>query len=220
MAVPDALRRWLDGGRTGVKVCGFTREEDALAAVEAGVDALGFNFYPQSKRAVQLAEISAWVKKLPADIARVAIVVHPDETLLRELTQSGLFHALQFHGGETPEFCAAWGGDFYIKARPISDAASADAALADPAPCLLLDAHAPGVHGGTGTTIDWSLAADVVSAAARPVVLSGGLRPDNVAEAVRQVHPTAVDTASGVESSPGIKDPALMRAFVEAARAG
>ncbi|MFM8790572.1 MAG: phosphoribosylanthranilate isomerase, partial [Chthoniobacterales bacterium] len=78
----------------------------------------------------------------------------------------------------------------------------------------------PGVHGGTGTTIDWSLAADVVSAAARPVVLSGGLRPDNVAEAVRQVRPTAVDTASGVESSPGIKDPALMRAFVEAARAG
>jgi len=218
MAVPDALRRWLDGGRTGVKVCGFTREEDALAAIDAGVDALGFNFYPQSKRAVQLPAIAPWLRKLPGDIGRVAIVVHPDEALLRELTQSGLFHALQFHGGETPEFCAAWGGDFYIKARPISDAASADAALADPAPCLLLDAHAPGLHGGTGTTIDWSLAGDVVSAAARPVVLSGGLRPDNVAEAVRLVRPAAVDTASGVESSPGIKDATLMRAFVQAAR--
>jgi phosphoribosylanthranilate isomerase len=218
MAVPDALRRWLDGGRTGVKVCGFTREEDALAAVDAGVDALGFNFYPQSKRAVQLSAVAAWVKKLPADIGRVAIVVHPDEPLLRELTQSGLFHALQFHGGETPEFCAAWGGDFYVKARPISDAASVDAALADPAPCLLLDAHAPGVHGGTGKAIDWSLAAEVVAAAARPVVLSGGLRPDNVAEAVRQVHPAAVDTASGVESSAGIKDAAQMRLFVTAAR--
>ena len=216
--VPDALRRWLDGGRTGVKVCGITREEDARAAIDADADALGFNFYPQSKRAVRLGEIAPWVKKLPSGLGRVAIVVHPDEALLRELTQCGLFHALQFHGGETPEFCAAWGGDFYIKARPISDAASADAALADPAPCLLLDAHAPGVHGGTGTTIDWSLAADVVSAAARPVVLSGGLRPDNVTEAVRQVHPAAVDTASGVESSPGIKDPALLRAFVEAAR--
>jgi phosphoribosylanthranilate isomerase len=218
--VPDALRRWLDGGRTGVKVCGFTREEDALAAIDAGVDALGFNFYPQSKRAVRLAEIAPWLKKLPADIGRVAIVVHPDEALLRELTQCGLFHALQFHGGETPEFCAAWGGDFYIKARPISDAASADAALADPAPCLLLDAHAPGVHGGTGRTIDWQVAAAVASAAARPVVLSGGLRPDNVAAAVRQVHPCAVDTASGVESSPGMKDAAQMRLFVTAARAG
>jgi len=218
MAVPDALRRWLDGGRTGVKVCGFTREADALSAVDAGVDALGFNFYPQSKRAVQLSDIAPWVKKLPADIGRVAIVVHPDEKLLRELTQSGLFHALQFHGGETPEFCTAWGGDFYIKARPISDAASADAALADPAPCLLLDAHAPGVHGGTGTTIDWSLAADVVAAAARPVVLSGGLRPDNVTDAVHRVRPAGVDTASGVESAAGIKDAALMRAFVEAAR--
>ena len=216
--VPDALRRWLDGGRTGVKVCGFTREEDAHAAIDAGVDALGFNFYAQSKRAVRLGDIAPWLKKLPSDIGRVAIVVHPDEALLRELTHSGLFHALQFHGGETPEFCAAWGGDFYIKARPISDAASADAALADPAPCLLLDAHAPGVHGGTGRIIDWQLAASVAGAAARPVVLSGGLRPDNVAEAVRQVHPAAVDTASGVESSPGVKDAVQMRAFVTAAR--
>lgn len=218
MAVPDALRRWLDGGRTGVKVCGITREEDALAAIDAGVDALGFNFYPQSKRAVQLADISAWVGKLPADIGRVAVVVHPDEALLRELTRSGLFHALQFHGGEMPEFCAAWGGDFYIKARPVSDAASVDAALADPAPCLLLDAHAPGVHGGTGRSIDWDLAAEVVRAASRPVVLSGGLRPGNAAVAVRQVRPAAIDAASGVESAPGIKDAALMRALVEAMR--
>jgi len=217
--VPDALRRWLGSGRTGVKVCGLTREEDAHAAIDAGVDALGFNFYPQSKRAVHLTDISPWLKKLPSDIGRVAIVVHPDEALLRELTHSGLFHALQFHGGETPEFCAAWGGDFYIKARPISDIASADAALADPASCLLLDAHAPGVHGGTGRTIDWELAAGVVEAAARPVVLSGGLRPDNVAEAVRLVRPAAVDTASGVESAPGVKDAALMRSFVAAARA-
>lgn len=218
MAVPDALRRWLDGGRTGVKVCGITREEDALDAIDAGVDALGFNFYPQSKRAVRLADIAAWVEKLPAGIARVAVVVQPDDVLLRELTRAGLFHALQFHGGETPGLCAAWGGDFYIKACPISDPASAAAALADPAPCLLLDAHAPGVHGGTGTTIDWSLAGDVVAAAGRPVVLSGGLRPDNVAGAVHRVSPTAVDTASGVESSPGIKDAALMRALVAAVK--
>lgn len=218
MAVPDPLRRWLDGGRTGVKVCGITRAEDALAAIEAGVDALGFNFYPRSKRAVRLADIAGWVKKLPDEIGRVAVVVHPEEALLRELTQSGLFHAMQFHGGESPVICTAWGGDFYVKACPISDGASAAAALGDPAPCLLLDAHAPGVHGGTGRTIDWSLAAGVVRESGRPVVLSGGLRPDNVAGAVQDVSPAAVDAASGVESSPGIKDAVLMRALVAAVR--
>lgn len=214
--VPAALRRWLEGGRTGVKVCGITREEDAHAAVDAGVDALGFNFYPKSKRAIRLEDIAPWLKKLPEDIGRVAVVVQPDEALLLEITRSGLFHALQFHGGETPEFCSSWGGEFYIKARAISDEASGHEALADPAPCLLLDAHAPGIYGGTGQTIDWAMAAEIAGAAGRPVVLSGGLQPDNVAEAVRQVHPAAIDTASGVESSPGVKDPALMRALVAA----
>jgi len=216
--VPEALRRWLEGGRTGLKVCGITREEDALAAAEAGVDALGFNFYPRSKRVVRLEDIKPWLKKLPEDVGRVAVVVQPNEALLREITRSGLFHALQFHGGETLEFCSTWGGEFYIKARAISDEASGHEAFADPAPCLLLDAHAPGVYGGTGRTIDWAVAAEIAVAAGRPIVLSGGLRPDNAAEAVRQVHPAAIDTASGVESSPGIKDPVLMRALVAAVR--
>lgn len=214
--MPDALRRWLGGGRIGVKICGITREEDALAAIAAGVDALGFNFYSRSKRAVRLDDIASWVGRLPADIARVAVVVRPGEPLLRDLVQSGLFHALQFHGGEDPEFCAAWGGGFYIKACPISDRASVGGALADPAPCVLLDAHAPGQHGGTGRTIDWALASRITRSAVRPVVLSGGLRPENAADAVQQVRPIAVDTASGVESAPGIKDAALMRDFVRA----
>ncbi len=216
--VPAGLRRWLEGGRTGVKVCGITREEDALAAIDAGVDALGFNFYAGSKRCVRIADVAGWIGKLPADVGRVAVVVKAEEQLLRELRESGLFHAFQFHGGESAESCAAWGGDFYIKACPISDQASAQAALADPAPCLLLDAHAPGVFGGTGRVIDWSLAANVAQAAGRPVVLSGGLNPDNLADAIAQVRPTAVDTASGVESSPGRKDAAKMRAFVAAAQ--
>lgn len=216
--VPPVLRPWLDSGRTGIKVCGITREEDARAAIEAGVDALGFNFYPKSKRAVRLADISAWVNELPAGIARVAVVVHPDESLLRELSQSGLFHTLQFHGGEDERLCARWGGEFYVKARPISDEPSAGEALADPSPCLLLDAHAPGVYGGTGQVIDWSLAARVARGVRVPVVLSGGLTPGNVAAAVDRVRPAAVDTASGVESSPGKKDEAKMRAFVAAVR--
>jgi phosphoribosylanthranilate isomerase len=214
--VPAGLRRWLESGRTGVKVCGVTREEDARAAIEAGVDALGFNFYAGSKRCVRLGDIAGWVGLLPAEVGRIAVVVNADEALLRELQESALFHAFQFHGGEAPETAAAWGGEFYIKACPISDEASAEAALADPAPCLLLDAHAPGVFGGTGRVIDWSLAAQVAGKAKRPVVLSGGLNPDNVADAVRSVRPAAVDTASGVESAPGLKDAAKMRSFVAA----
>lgn len=217
--IPAGLGRWLGGGRTGVKVCGITCEEDAHAAVEAGVDALGFNFFPRSKRAVRLETIASWVAHLPDDVGRVAVVVQPDERLLGELRDSGLFHALQFHGGEEPEFCVRWGAEFYIKARPVSDGASASVAVADPAPCLLLDAHAPGVYGGTGRVIDWSLAAGVVQSAGRPVVLSGGLNPGNVGAAVAAVHPVAVDTASGVESAPGRKDAAGMRAFVSAVAA-
>ena len=217
--IPAGLRRWLGGGRTGVKVCGVTREEDARAAFEAGVDALGFNFYDKSKRAVRLDDVAAWISRLPEDVGRVAVVVQPDENLLRALSGSGLFHALQFHGGEAEDFCARWGGDFYIKACPLSDEASAAVATVHPAPCLLLDAHAPGEFGGTGRTIDWSLAAGVVRAVGRPVVLSGGLHPDNVAAAVAAVRPVAVDTASGVESAPGLKDAAKMKAFVAAVRA-
>ena len=216
--LPAGLRRWLDGGRTGIKVCGVTRKEDAFAAIDAGVDALGFNFYSGSKRCVRLDDVAAWIGKLPDDIGRVAVVVNADGNLLRDLQASGLFHAFQFHGDETPEVCARWGGDFYARARALAGEDSLTSALADPAPCLLLDAHAPGVFGGTGKTIDWSLAARVVSEANRPVVLSGGLNPDNVATAIAQVHPTAVDLASGVESAPGIKDADKMRALVRAVR--
>jgi phosphoribosylanthranilate isomerase len=217
--IPAGLRRWLGGGRTGVKFCGLTREKDAWSAIEAGADALGFNFYAKSKRHVPLGEVAEWVARLPDDVARVAVVVQPDEALLRTLQSSGLFHALQFHGGESPDFCARWGGEFYVKACPVSDDTSAHTAAADPAPCLLLDAHAPGEFGGTGRTIDWTLAARVVREAPRPVVLSGGLHAANVSGAIAAVRPVAVDTASGVESAPGIKDAEKMKAFVAAVRA-
>jgi len=218
MMIPAGLRRWLEGGRTGVKVCGITREQDALAAIELGVDALGFNFYPKSKRAVKLSEVAPWIARLPGGVGRVAVLVQPDEALLGDLAASGLFHAWQFHGGESPDLCARWGGGFYVKACPIADEASAESALRDPAPCLLLDAHAPGDFGGTGRVIDWTIAASVAVRAGRPVVLSGGLHPGNVAEAVRRTKPAAVDTASGAESSPGIKDATRMRDFVQAVR--
>ena len=201
-----------------MKVCGITRETDAVAAVDAGVDALGFNFYPGSKRHVRLEDVSGWIAGLPDEIGRIAVLVNAEENLLRDLQASGLFHAFQFHGDETAETCLRWGGNFYLRACPITDEASANAALSDAAPCLLLDAHAPGTYGGTGRVIDWSLAARVARAAKRPVVLSGGLHPGNVASAVAQVRPAAVDVASGVESAPGRKDAAKMRDFVAAVR--
>lgn len=214
--VPAGLRRWLEGGRPGIKVCGITREEDALAAIAVGIDALGFNFYPESKRYIPLVDAAGWIERLPEEVGRIAVVVNADKDLLHRLRGSGLFHAIQFHGDESPAFCAKHAGEFYIKARPLSDHASADTAGGDPAPCLLLDAHAPGLFGGTGRVIDWSLAAQV--AACRPIVLSGGLHAGNIAAAVARVNPIAVDTASGVESSPGIKDPVKMRDFVAALR--
>lgn len=214
--VPAGLRRWLEGGRPGIKVCGITREEDALAAIAVGIDALGFNFYPESKRYIPLVDAAGWIERLPEEVGRIAVVVNADKDLLHRLRGSGLFHAIQFHGDESPAFCAKHAGEFYIKARPLSDHASADTAGGDPAPCLLLDAHAPGLFGGTGRVIDWSLAAQV--AARRPTVLSGGLHAGNIAAAVARVNPIAVDTASGVESSPGIKDPVKMRDFVAALR--
>lgn len=215
---PEGLRRWLGGARTGVKVCGITRETDAWAAIEAGVDALGFNFYPRSKRCVELSALAKWIEKLPPTIGRVAVVVNPEEALLEALAQRNFFHALQFHGEETPEFCTLWGGAFYIKAMALSDAASVTRAVSFPSPGLLLDVHAPGIFGGTGRPVDWVLAAEVVRLAKQPVVLSGGLHPHNVAQAVQQVGAVAVDTASGVEIAPGIKDAALMQNFVAAAR--
>jgi phosphoribosylanthranilate isomerase len=216
--IPPGLRRWLAGDRTGVKVCGVTIEDNALACIEAGADALGFNFYPRSKRAVCLDDVAGWVARLPEEIGRVAVVVQPDEEVLDALNNSGLFHALQFHGGESASFCARHGGDFYLKAKALTDEVSASAVLEDSAPCLLLDAHAPGVFGGTGQVIDWTLAAMVVREAKVPVVLSGGLNPGNVAAAVQAVRPAAIDIASGVESSPGVKDPALVEALVAAVR--
>ncbi len=217
----ERWRGWLETpGRVGVKVCGVRTERNAMEVVEAGADALGFNLFPGSKRFVELATVAGWIDQLPPHVLRVAVVVEAAADLVQELVCGGLFDAVQFHGRETPEFCRQHGGHRWIKAFPVQDEASLAPVLSFGAPALLLDAHAPGVHGGTGRTIDWSLAARCVDVATVPVILSGGLRPDNIETAVRQVRPAAVDTASGVETSPGVKDPSLVRALVEAVRRG
>ena len=208
------------------KICGITTTEDALGCVEAGAGALGFNFYPPSPRSIPVDADLGWICKLKSDypdVAFVAVVVNPDEALLMRLRTAGCFDAIQFHGDESPGFCAGGAKGFsrWIKALRVRSEADLAPVLAYDTPFLLLDAAVPGAYGGSGHAIDWDLAAGFVNAhPERRVILAGGLKPDNVAEAVAKVHPHAVDVASGVESAPGAKDPAKVRAFIAKALAG
>jgi phosphoribosylanthranilate isomerase len=208
------------------KICGITSHEDALRTIDSGAGALGFNFYPPSPRAISSEGDMRWISKLKTDypdIAMVAVVVNPDEELLKRLEQAECFDAIQFHGDESPEFCAAAGHRFprWIKALRIRSQSDLVAATAFKTSFLLLDAAVPGTYGGSGHMIDWDLGSEFVSAHPEThVILAGGLNPSNVAEAVRSVRPHAVDVASGVESAPGQKDPEKVSSFIANAMNG
>ncbi len=197
--------------------------DDACGVIESGAGALGFNFYPPSPRSIWTDRDLDWIKKLKMgypDIAFVAVVVNPEEKLLVLLRECGCFDAIQFHGDETPQFCASEGEKFpyWIKALRVRSDADLLVATEYETPFLLLDAAVPGTYGGSGHIIDWNLAAGfVVKHPEKRVLLAGGLTPKNVAEAVAKVHPHAVDAASGVESSAGVKDPLKVREFITAA---
>ncbi len=202
------------------KICGITTPDDALGCIEAGAGALGFNFYPLSPRSISVNGDLLWIAKLKADypdIALVAVVVNPEKALLKHLLAAGCFDAVQFHGDEKPEFCAAEGAAFGIWIKALRVRSEADLATAPnyETTFLLLDAAVPGSYGGSGKTTEWGLASKFISENPRQrVLLAGGLTPENVAEAVARVRPHAVDVASGVESSPGRKDPVKVREFI------
>jgi len=201
---------------TRVKICGVTRVEDAVTAARLGADAIGLMFYPQSPRAVSADQARCIVRALPPFVAAVGVFVDPAPEDVRAALAAVPLHLLQFHGDETPEFCAQFGVD-YLKAarvRPGLDLIQYAARHAG-AKALLLDNFVQGAHGGTGQTFDWSL---IPGALPLPLVLSGGLDPGNVAEAVRRVRPWAVDVSSGVESARGVKDPHKIAAFIQGAR--
>jgi phosphoribosylanthranilate isomerase len=208
-------------GGVRVKICGLTRAEDAAAAVEAGADALGFNFWPGSKRALDFAEAAGWIAEVPARAVRIAVVVNPAEKLLRTLADSGLFDAVQFHGDESPAFCADCGLPWLRAFRGRGGAGQGGTPEEYATPWWLFDAAAPGgIYGGTGHRADWESVAGIVRQhPSRGLFLAGGLTPENVGPAIRSVRPFGVDVAGGVESAPGVKDPTRMRAFVQAARA-
>lgn len=205
------------------KICGITNREDALAAIESGCGALGFNFYPPSPRSISTETDLGWIRQLGElfpDIGFIAVVVNPAAELLRKLHESECFDGIQFHGDESPEFCAEQGAPYayWIKALRVRTEADLIGAAAFETDFLLLDAAVPGSYGGSGQKLDWSLAAEFIKEySTKRVILAGGLTPENVADAVAQVHPHAVDVASGVEISPRCKDHRKIQEFIASA---
>ena len=199
-----------------VKICGITSVNDGLAAAAAGTDMIGLMFYDRSPRHVPLATASEIARALPLPVVKVGVFANPSvELVQRAIAECGV-SLLQFHGDEPPEFCTQF-GVMSLKAFRIRDAVSLAALPRYPTDAWLLDAFSPAALGGTGAKFDWELALEAKQLG-RPIFLAGGLTPDNVAEAVRRGQPFAVDVSSGVESAPGKKDPAKMRAFIAAAK--
>lgn len=217
-----------DSGRVRVKICGITNAADAELAVALGADMLGFNFYPGSARCVELHEARKWLRELSplsaaADVRRFGVVVN-QPTLGREIYEAGLVDALQLHGDEDEVVCAELhaAGVPFVKALRVRDASTLAAPERYGTMEILLDAFHPDAYGGTGERFDWSLAAGFVEEhPAFRVMLSGGLTPENIGGALRQVRPLfAVDVASGVEilGNPRRKDPERVRRLIEAVR--
>lgn len=200
---------------THVKVCGITRVEDALAALQAGADALGLNFYQRSPRCVSQAEAKAIVEAVEGRALMVGVFVDEDPAEIARLKDLVGFQCVQFHGDEDPKMVERFLPHAY-KAIRVRGSGVVELVQRYPGEHILLDAYVPGQEGGTGATFDWKFAQQVASL--RKTTLAGGLTPDNVRNAIRMVRPFCVDVASGVESAPGLKDPALMDRFVQQVR--
>lgn len=198
--------------RSRIKICGLTRPEDVQASVDAGTDALGFVFYTQSPRAVTPQLMPPLMARIPAFVQSVGLFVNPEPEWVEEVCASVPLDLLQFHGDEPPEFCERFGKPYIkaIRVRPGLDLLQYCDTYAS-ARGVLLDAYHPDLWGGSGQSFDWSL---IPNNCSLPVILSGGLNALNVGEAIRAVHPFAVDVSSGVEISKGIKDASRIEAFI------
>jgi phosphoribosylanthranilate isomerase len=203
---------------TKVKICGIKSLPDALAAIDAGADLLGFNFYPKSVRFVEMqtcARITSVLKKAYPGIQLVGVFVNLTVHEIKFIMNVCSLDLAQLHGDESPEFCAALGDQAYKAFRGVPGGELGGYARGAP-PAFLLDGKLGGSYGGTGMPADWSAAAWL--AKRYRLLLAGGLNPENVVEAVQQVRPWGVDVASGLEARPGEKDAGRMKAFVEAVR--
>jgi phosphoribosylanthranilate isomerase len=201
-----------------VKICGITSVADAQAAAAAGADMIGLMFYEGSPRHITLPQAVDISRSLSPFVQRVGVFVNPEEAQVMEAIAACGLHLLQFHGDETPDFCTQF-GLMSVKALRVRDAASLAALANYQTDAFLLDAYSETGLGGTGEKFNWDLALEAQKFG-KPIFLAGGLTPENVAAAVRKVQPFAVDVSSGVESAPGKKEAAKVRAFIQAAKSG
>ena len=202
---------------TKVKICGLTSVADALAAAEAGADMIGLMFYAGSPRHITVTQAAEIARALPPFVLKVGVFVNPEESQVLEAIAACGLNLLQFHGDEPSEFCTQF-GLMSVKALRVQNADSLAALENYATDAFLLDAYSKSGLGGTGEKFNWDLAIEAQKFG-KPIFLAGGLTPENVADAVKKVRPFAVDVSSGVESAPGKKDAAKVRAFIAAVRA-
>jgi phosphoribosylanthranilate isomerase len=202
---------------TRIKICGITRPEDAQAAIDCGADAIGLVFYAKSPRAVTVEQALACVNVVSPFVSVVALFVDEPAQSIERILSAVPVDIIQFHGDETPEFCAQFGRPFLkaLRVQAATDIVSLSTEYGS-SRGILLDAWQEGVPGGTGRTFDWALA---TGALPKSIVLAGGLNPGNVAAAIEQVRPAAVDVSGGVELKPGIKSKSAIEDFISAVRA-
>ena len=213
---------FLDTNQTALKICGITLNKDAEKLISMGVDAMGINFWPQSKRYLSPDAATSILKNSSGQITRVGVFVNAEASLPRQLLSDGLIDIAQFHGDESPQYCATFAdaGLPFIKAIGVNNQDSLRNISDYRADAILLDTPAPGLYGGTGEVFDWTHAQDFIKQHPEiPVLLAGGITPENARQAIEQVHPAALDIASGAELSPGIKDfdkvAALLRSITD-----
>ena len=218
VALPDFLSGAMRS-RPFVKICGVTNPEDAMAAIESGADALGFNLFPGSKRFLQLDSAREWISALPPQIARVAVAVNPVLAEVEDWLAGDLFHALQLHGQSWYPLATR----LVATGKPLIAAIQVRADSLHPFDvrwfsgfAVMFDGYREGDFGGTGETFSWALLTRFKID--KPLILAGGLRAENVQAAIEATSPYAVDVATGVESRPGKKDHAKMRDFIAAVR--
>lgn len=198
-----------------VKICGNTTLDDAIAAVQGGADAVGFIFYRKSPRAVEPKAAADIIARLPPFVVPVGVFVNEDLAVVRRIMEECRIPLAQLHGDEPPQYCLELGRPV-IKAIRVRDQRDLERLALYQVSGFVLDAFVEGVPGGTGVTVDWDLVSEAQMLG--PIILAGGLTPDNVVEAVRRVRPYGVDVSSGVEASPGVKDHAKVRAFITNAK--
>jgi phosphoribosylanthranilate isomerase len=198
--------------RTRIKICGITRVEDALKVVDAGADAVGLVFYDPSPRSVRINQATEIAAAVPAFVSVVALFVDPTKEYVQEVLNNVRIDLLQFHGDEENDFCSQFKIPFIkaIRVRQASDVVASSLRFPNSVG-ILLDSYKPGVPGGTGESFDWSL---IPKNHSNPIILAGGLTPENVASAINDVQPFAVDISGGVEVSKGIKDSEKIKKFV------